>query len=203
MAILPFRYWDLASTDPGKIGANDPDWTAGALVSCIDGKYIIHRIDRMRGSPKDVEDFVKAQAIRDGRDVKITIEQEPGSSGVNTIDHYQRTVLVGFSVKGNRPTGSKSLRANPVSSAAEAGNVSLLTGSWVEPFLDEAESFPFGTHDDQIDAVSGAFEEIAHAFHLPGHVSLGISEGPEGIPEEPKEESEEELPEDFEWVKNY
>ena len=158
----------------------------------------------MRGSPKDVEDFVKAQAIRDGRDVKIIIEQEPGSSGVNTIDHYQRTVLVGFSVKGNRPTGSKSLRANPVSSAAEAGNISLLSGPWVEPFLDEAESFPFGTHDDQIDAVSGAFAEIAHAFYLPGHVTLGISEGPEGIlGETQKEEPEEVLPEDFEWVKNY
>jgi predicted phage terminase large subunit-like protein len=168
---VPVRYWDLASTDPKRIGANDPDWTAGALISCLDGQYIIHRVDRMRGSPKDVEDFIKAQAERDGRDVDIIIEQEPGSGGVNTIDHYQRSVLFGYTVRGSRPTGSKALRANPVSSAAEAGNVSLFSGPWVSTFLDEAESFPFGTHDDQIDAVSGAFEQLANET-MPGFVII-------------------------------
>jgi hypothetical protein len=29
------------------------------------------------------------------------------------------------------------------------------------PFLDEAEAFPFGPHDDQIDALSGAIGDLA------------------------------------------
>jgi predicted phage terminase large subunit-like protein len=44
----------------------------------------------------------------------------------------------------------------PVSSAAEAGNLKLVKGNWIGQFLDEAESFPAGEHDDAIDSLSGA-----------------------------------------------
>jgi predicted phage terminase large subunit-like protein len=43
-----------------------------------------------------------------------------------------------------------------VSSAAEAGNLKLVKGNWIGQFLDEAESFPAGEHDDAIDSLSGA-----------------------------------------------
>jgi len=91
------------------------------------------------------------------------MEQEPGSSGVNTIDHYARTVLPGFAFRGYRTTGSKEVRANPLSSAAEAGNVLLVRGAWINAFLDEAEAFPGGAHDDQVDAVSGAVAVLSMA----------------------------------------
>lgn len=51
--------------------------------------------------------------------------------------------------------------ATPVSSSAEAGNVKLVTGPWINGFLDEAEAFPEGRHKDQVDAVSGAFNALA------------------------------------------
>ncbi len=54
------------------------------------------------------------------------MEQEPGSSGVNDIDHYAGQVLVGFSFRPEKTTGKKEIRANPVSSAAEAGNIKLI-----------------------------------------------------------------------------
>ena len=69
--------------------------------------------------------------------VDIWMEQEPGSSGVNTIDHYAREVLVGYSFRGDKVTGDKETRAAPLSSAAEAGNVKLVLSQWVEEFLDE------------------------------------------------------------------
>jgi predicted phage terminase large subunit-like protein len=148
------RYWDLAATAaaPGK----DPDWTSGALVTVHDGRYYIRDMRRMRGTPGSVEALVKQTAELDGHAVDIYMEQEPGSSGVNTIDGYQRRVLTGYSFRGVRSTGDKEVRANPVSSAAEAGNVLLVRGAWNGAFLDEAESFPGGQHDDQVDAVSGA-----------------------------------------------
>ncbi len=37
----------------------------------------------------------------------------------------------------------------------------LVRGPWINDFLDEAEIFPNGAHDDQVDAVSGAFEMLA------------------------------------------
>jgi phage terminase large subunit-like protein len=51
--------------------------------------------------------------------------------------------------------------ACPVSSAAELGNIKLVKGKWIPTFLDEAEVFPHGEYDDQIDALSGAIAMLA------------------------------------------
>jgi predicted phage terminase large subunit-like protein len=48
----------------------------------------------------------------------------------------------------------------PVAAQAEAGNIALAPGDWNEDFLAEIELFPIGFHDDQVDALSGAFEDI-------------------------------------------
>jgi len=154
------RYWDLAATEakPGK----DPDWTAGALVGRTpQGISYIKDIRRLRGSPLAVENLIKQTAELDGQSVTIYMEQEPGSSGVNTIDHYRREVLQSFTFYGKPSTGSKEERANPVSSQSEAGNFKLVRGTWINAFLDEAEQFPKGNHDDQVDAVSGAYKELS------------------------------------------
>lgn len=153
------RYWDLAATQQ-RPGA-DPDFTAGAKVGLYDGVWYIADMRRLRERPGTVEAIVKQTATLDGRPVEICMEQEPGASGVNTIDHYARKVLVGYTFHGMRATGSKAERARPFSAAAQAGNVKLVRGPWIGAFLDEVESFPDGAHDDQIDSVSGAFNKLA------------------------------------------
>ncbi|MHA2429259.1 MAG: phage terminase large subunit, partial [Candidatus Hermodarchaeia archaeon] len=92
--------------------------------------------------------------------VSIYMEQEPGASGKALIDHYARHVLVGFTFRPDKVTGNKGIRANPVSSAVEAGNVKLVRGTWITDYLDELEAFPLGSHDDQVDATSGAFSML-------------------------------------------
>jgi len=161
------RYWDLAATEAKK--GKDPDYTVGALLGMVTegGKggtrprytFYITDIRRTRSSPAAVENLIRKTAEMDGKAVPIWMEQEPGASGVNTIAYYAR-VLLGYNFHGFRNTGSKEVRANPVSSQAEAGNIKLVRGNWIGPFLDEAESFPMGDHDDQVDAVAGAFEHI-------------------------------------------
>lgn len=153
------RYWDLAATEP-KPG-KDPDYTAGGRVAEKDGVFYVEDMRRDRKTPRGIEELVQQTAEIDGREVDIWMEQEPGSSGINTIDHYRRRVLVGYTFRGHRTTGSKEVRANPVSAAAEAGNVKLVRGDWINDFLDEIVSFPHGNHDDQVDAVSGAYEVLA------------------------------------------
>ncbi|HHV27977.1 MAG TPA: phage terminase large subunit, partial [Tissierellia bacterium] len=59
-----------------------------------------------------------------------------------------------------RPTGSKRVRASPVSSQAEVGNIKIVRGRWNKAFLDELVMFDEGAHDDQVDALSGAFEYL-------------------------------------------
>jgi predicted phage terminase large subunit-like protein len=149
------RYWDMAATEP-KPGS-DPDWTAGALVGLHDGIWYIRDIRRFRESPEGNERRVIETAFADGREVEIVMEQEPGASGKSVIAYYGRRVLTGFKFRGDRPSGSKVERAGPFASAAEAGNLRLVEGSWIHDFVDEATAFPLGGHKDQVDAVSGAF----------------------------------------------
>lgn len=164
------RYWDLAATEP-KPGA-DPDWTAGARMGVSrEGTYYLLDVRRVRQSPQGVEAFIRATAAEDGREVGIYMEQEPGSSGVAVIDHYRRTVLPGFAFYGQRATGDKQTRAAPLSAQMEGGNVVIVRGAWVSAFLDEVCSFPSAAHDDQVDAVSGAFEQLAHT--VSGRVETG------------------------------
>lgn len=169
------RYWDLAATEaaPGK----DPDWSVGLKLLEYSGDYYVLDVQRKRGRPKAIEELVRSTAENDGTSVDVYLEQEPGSSGVNTIDHYQREVLKGYAMRGNRVTGNKVDRARPVSSAAEQGRIILGPGTWRTELLNEIQVFPAkGMHDDQVDALSGAFEKV----------SFGGGIGPPETDEEPE-----------------
>lgn len=154
------RAWDCASTEPRRGG--DPDWTVGLLMGITPTNmlYVID-IKRMRGTPGSVEAMIKQTAELDGKETPIVMEKEPGSSGVNMIDHYSRRVLIGWNFRGEASTGSKEVRANPVASQAEAGNIKLVRGPWINAFLDELEGFPQGAHDDIVDALSLAFIKLS------------------------------------------
>jgi predicted phage terminase large subunit-like protein len=150
------RYWDLAATEH-KAG-RDPDWTAGAKVAEWQGQYALVDMRRTRGTPRAIESLIAQTAALDGKAVEIYIEQEPGSSGVAVIDHYQRVALRGYAVHGVRSTGPKATRARPAASAAEAGNFVIMHAAWNEDFLLECDGLT--GHDDQIDAISGAFTAL-------------------------------------------
>ncbi|HSC20787.1 MAG TPA: phage terminase large subunit [Solirubrobacterales bacterium] len=157
------RFWDLAATEPSSANP-DPDWTVGLKLGRTPaGGWVVADIRRFRKRPEGVEGEVQQAAKVDGRGVPVWLEQEPGSSGKNTIAHYQRTVLPGFEVRGERSTGSKIERAGPVSSKAEARLIEIVRADWNLAFLDEVEAFPLGGHDDQVDALSGAFKQLSNA----------------------------------------
>ncbi len=176
------RFWDLAATEyrssipRGMGGGSGPDWTAGALVGEADGVFYVAEVTRLRGRPAQVEELVRDTARRDGVEVAVFMEQEPGASGAALVDHYARRVLKGYAFRGVRHSGSKEVRAAPVSSAAEAGNVTLISGAWIGEFLDEIEAFPFGSHDDQVDALCGAIASLARGPLLrPGERAIAAS----------------------------
>jgi predicted phage terminase large subunit-like protein len=154
------RFWDLAATDP-KPG-KDPDWTVGALMALSPERVLyIADIKRMRGSPGAVEQFIKATAQVDGTAIPIRMEQEPGSSGIKVIDDYQKRTLMGYNFQGVKSTGDKEVRANPLASQSFSGNVKLVRAPWNETLLSEFELFPNGSHDDQVDACSGALSFLS------------------------------------------
>lgn len=163
------RYWDMAATPPDlATGNGSPDCTAGALIGFRAGQWFICDMRRDRLTPKSAKDLVWQTAVIDGPKIPVRMEIEGGASGKNMIDDYARTVFMGRDFKGRYPSGSKAVRAQPLSCAAEAGNVFLVEGAWNKAFLDEAESFTgedtAGLHDDQIDACAGAMKDIAEAL---------------------------------------
>lgn len=152
------RFWDLAATE--KTDDNDPDATAGCLLG-TNGKGTLYIGDMRRdwAGPGGVKALVKRTAEEDGREVRVRMEQEPGSSGKGEVATYAKELL-GYDFKGTPSTGSKEVRANPVSAAAYSRQIKVLRGAWLQPFFDELEAFPEAGHDDQVDALSGAFAEL-------------------------------------------
>ena len=150
-----FRYWDKAATQTG--GA----YTAGVKMARLrGGKYIILDIKRGQWSTDMRERVIKATTEADGFDVKVYIEQEPGSGGKDSA-HATITNLAGYVVEKDRPQGDKVYRADPFSVQVNEGNVLLLMGEWNHDFLEEAKFFPYSTYKDQVDAASGAFAKLA------------------------------------------
>jgi predicted phage terminase large subunit-like protein len=47
-----------------------------------------------------------------------------------------------------------------VASQVEAGHVAIVPAPWNRAFLEELRDFPFGTHDDQVDALARAFNTL-------------------------------------------
>jgi len=156
------RYWDRAAT------VDDGDYTVGALLAkSQDAKYIV--VDVVRGQwstgerDKKIRDTAESDRTRYGA-IRTVGEQEPGSSGVDAAKAFIR-LLDGFSVTTDKVTGDKKTRVEPYASQCEGGQVSLLVAQWNEDYLDELTSFPNGTHDDQVDASSGAYNKLAGAAY--------------------------------------
>jgi len=154
------RYWDKAATAGG--GAH----TAGVLMARKGAIYYVLSVIRGQWNTGDREATIKQTAQLDkqqyGPKVATWIEQEPGSSGVDSAK-ATITNLSGYAIFAERPTGSKEVRAMPLEAQAQAGNVKLLQAPWNDAYLEELASFPNGTYLDQVDASSGAFNKIALA----------------------------------------
>lgn len=151
------RYWDRAATEPSPENP-DPDYTAGGLVGRTpEGRYIIADMIRFRGTPQKVETAIQRAAWNDGKRVKIGLEQEPGASGKSEGQYLVRR-LSGFNARLNPKRTRKEQDWSPLSSQAEAGNVDVVRGKWNEELFSELESLGGDApHDDQADAISGAF----------------------------------------------
>ena len=123
----------------------------------INDIYLILDIQRDRVDPEGVEKLLKDTADDDGEDVMVIIEQEPGSAGKNYIEMVKKHTLKDYAVKGIKPTGPKTVRANPVMAAIGNGRVKALDAPYLEALRKEISAFPDGEHDDQIDSLSQAY----------------------------------------------
>jgi predicted phage terminase large subunit-like protein len=161
---LMVRYWDKAGTKAEQARGRGA-WTAGVLLGHITaGTYADHYLvmDVVRGQWEagKREIAIKNTAERDGLDVVIYVEQEPGSGGKESAQATVRG-LAGYEVYAETVSGAKEVRAEPLASQMEIGNVLLLKGHWNEEFIEELRLFPNGSAKDQVDSAAGSFNKIA------------------------------------------
>ena len=153
------RYWDKACTD----NSEDAAYTAGVLMHRMtDGTFVIAHIARGRWSVLERERCIKMLAEYDSKicaSYCVWIEQEPGSGGKESAENTIRN-LPGHRVHADKVTGSKKARAEPFVAQVQGGNVFLVAGDWVQPFVDECEVWPSGKYNDQVDAAAGAFNKL-------------------------------------------
>ena len=122
--------------------------------------FYIEDVRHERLGPAGVERLIVNTASQDGTACTIRLPQDPGAAG-KAYAATLITKLAGYPVKAIAPTGDKATRATPAAAQAEAGNIKILRGPWNDAFLDEVCAFPSAAHDDQVDALADAINELA------------------------------------------
>lgn len=161
------RAWDVAAS------AGKGDYTVGALMgvqgSGDEQRFFIANIHRGQWDTDRVDREIKLQAEMDGRKTLIHIPEDPAAAGKKSAAAFVR-MLAGWPVKAENVRGDKITRARSLSSQVNGGNVYVVRGpnperphDWVAPMVEEMRAFPLGTHDDQIDALADAFNELTGA----------------------------------------
>jgi predicted phage terminase large subunit-like protein len=165
------RAWDFAGTEEAE---GDPDYTVGLRMMRHGVDYYVEGLVRDRLSPGSVQMLVKAMAETDPIGTTIRIPVDPAQAGIYQANSYV-SALAGYPLKPEKPTGSKVGRALPVSIQAQYGHIYLVNDGdpaegvdeWITTLLDEVCTFPKAAHDDQVDALADAFNELALNEYVP------------------------------------
>ncbi len=171
------RGWDRAATMDGGCA------TAGVLMAKDkEGRIYVEHVVWGQWEPTERNAVIAATALRDRVrygpkwEPTIYIEEETGSTGKESFQRMQAQ-LAGYSVRSDKPSGSKDVRAEPWSCACAAANVYLVDNGegknlgradWnVEKYVTEHCLFKpepgkrLGGRCDQVDASSMCYNLLA------------------------------------------
>jgi predicted phage terminase large subunit-like protein len=160
-----YRFWDLAASEK-KVGT-DPDATVGSLVSFDDKKENFCIEDQVFGHWvwDTIKENFRNTALKDGTQIPIYVEQEPGSGGKNQVAELTSLVRpLGFTVRPHDPKkdGDRVMAANVWFAEAAQGHWWIVKAPWNDKFFGELDIFPEKqAHDDHVTSVTGARLSIA------------------------------------------
>lgn len=167
------RYWDKAGTKDA--GA----YSAGVLMGVSGGRFVVLDVIMGQWGAAEREQVISQTLAADTAvypNVVTYVEQEPGSGGKESAEATIRR-NAGYPVYADRPTGDKTLRAEPFAAQVNIGNVDMLRGTWNGRYLDILTAFPKGSIKDPVDASSGAFAKLATGSSWGDLSGLGEVEG--------------------------
>ena len=145
------RAWDLAITDKQK-----SDFTAGCLAGYDKktGNFYIAHMAKLKKNWFGIKNAIIQYAETEGN--RIGIEAVSGFK--TAYEEIKQSLLGKTQVKYSVPRENKMIRANSWISKIDNNKVFIAKGIWNADFVDELSLFPDSKHDDQVDAVSLAWE---------------------------------------------
>ena len=137
--------WDTASS------TSELACYSVGITAQVDKNGTIHILDVVRGRwefPELVREIRRAHQCHRPKSVLI----EDQASGIGVQQSLKRD---GLPVRPIKPTGDKGMRMRVHTPTLEAGKVLLKKDApWLDDFRSEILAFPYGKHDDQVDALS-------------------------------------------------
>jgi predicted phage terminase large subunit-like protein len=163
---LIVQSWDLTfgAIQNGRKKASSGDYVAGHVWMVLGGtKWVL--VDRVHGRYTFTETVTQVQkmAARWPQTSRIYVEKAAnGAALLNTL--AKRAALI----KPVSPQGSKEVRALAIQPIIDEGNVAILDsvleavdaeGKSGQLMFQEFRDFPFGKHDDDVDAMTQAIQQ--------------------------------------------
>lgn len=150
------RFYDLAVT-----AKRSSDYTVGVKLGLLaDESLCVLDVWRGQRELPDVHEAIVQNAAIDGPATRIRLEAE--KAGIVQLQFLLRDARMRpFNIDAVPPEGDKFTRAGPVAARLNAGRLTVVRGAWNRAFLDELSTFPVGAHDDQVDALSGAYAMLS------------------------------------------
>jgi len=157
------RAWDLAFTTK-----TTSDYTAGVKAGLTsDGTLVVANVIHGRWEWPMAVRRIADTTRTDGASVRQCIEVVGAQTGmIQTL--LADPLLAGYTFQPITVHADKVTRALPVVARAEQGKLAVVRAGWNKHFLDELCSFPESKHDDQVDALSGAHENLRSFFGREG-----------------------------------
>lgn len=153
------RAWDKAASISQRAA-----YTCGTLLG-LDYEDRVWVLDVVRGrwDSFDREQKILQVAKKDGKNVRVVLEQEMGSGGAESANNTMKR-LMGHKVtiiKVTAAGGGKEDRAEPLSVQMNASNLWVpLEIDWWDEWINEFKHFPNSKYKDQVDSAAHAFNEL-------------------------------------------
>lgn len=153
---LVIQSWDLTfgTIQNGRKKASSGDYVAGQVWAVLSNKWIL--VDRYheRATFTETVTAIQIMSARWPQTSRIYVEKAAnGAALLNTL--RKRAALI----KPVTPQGSKEVRALAIQPVVDEGNVAVLDTVYSDGMFQEFRDFPFGKHDDEVDAMTQAIQQ--------------------------------------------
>lgn len=150
-------YLDTAYNKKKKEQDNDP---SGILAACrIKNTIYLYDAQKVWKEMPDLLRFLPnyISAHEGSKESKLNVE--PRANGISVVHMLKE--ITNLNVKETpTPTDSKEVRLMAVTARIECGRVCMVEGSWNEAFLDEVCGFPTQPHDEYVDILGYAINDL-------------------------------------------